>query len=92
MDCCVNILSRWLNVRNVQTFTQSKSSQVDNNCGFVGGCFAPQYYIKTTEQEEGALLFTWDLRSIFMCITCVNLLCALKKQVILQLKDNSGCS
>ena len=41
--------------------------------------FAPQYYIKTTEQEEGALLFTWDLRSVFMCITCVNLLCALKK-------------
>ena len=38
--------------------------------------FAPQYYIKTTEQEEGALLFTWDLRSIFMCITYVNLLCA----------------
>lgn len=33
----VNILSRWLNVRTIQTFTQSKSLQADNNCGFVGG-------------------------------------------------------
>lgn len=32
----VNILSRWHNVRTIQTFTQSKSLQADNNCEFVG--------------------------------------------------------